>query len=90
MRAVLGCLRVACITDYISGIMRLWKSYSRIAFLTHEGDTLHAYCSKKGGRLDAGIALAHLFVANEEHFAFFKAEKVAQVAGYDYIASFTL
>ena len=46
-------------------------------------------CSKKGNRLDAGIALAHLFVANEETFRFFKAENVTEVTGYTYIGSCT-
>ena len=29
-------------------------------YFTHEGDTVHVHCSRKGSRLDAGIALAHL------------------------------
>ena len=39
-------------------------------YFAHEGDTIHVYCSKKGSKLDAGIALAHLYVANEETFHF--------------------
>ena len=56
-------------------------------YFTHEGDTIHVHCSKKGSRLDAGIALAHLYVANMETFHFFKAENVPEVTGYAYIGS---
>ena len=56
-------------------------------YFTHEDDTLHVWCSKKGSRLDAGIALAHLYVANEESFCFVKAEKIKEVPGYVYIGS---
>ena len=59
-------------------------------YFTHDGDTIHVYCSKKGSRLDAGIALAHLFVANEENFHFFKAEHMTDLPGYGYIGSMTL
>ncbi len=59
-------------------------------YFTHEGDTIHVYCSKRGSRLDAGIALAHLYIANEETFRFFKTENPLTVAGYDYIGSVTL
>ena len=59
-------------------------------YFTHEGDTIHLYCSKKGSPLDAGIALAHLFVANGECFRFFKGENVPELAGYAYIGSITL
>lgn len=59
-------------------------------YFTHEGDTIHVHCSKKGTRLDAGIALAHLFVANGETFRFFKAEHVQEVSGYTYIGSVIL
>ena len=57
-------------------------------YFTHEGDTIHVWCSKKGSRLDAGIALAHLYVANEG-FRFFKA-KTAERPGYHYIGSITI
>ena len=50
----------------------------------------HVHCSKKGSRMDAGIALAHLYAANEETFRFFKAENVPEVIGYAYIGSVTL
>lgn len=55
-------------------------------YFTHEGDTIHVYCSKKGSRLNAGIALAHLYVSNEENFCFFRAEAPG-VPRYDYIGS---
>ena len=56
-------------------------------YFIHEGDTIHIHCNKKGTRVDAGIALAHLFVANEETFRFFKADHVTDLPGYDYIGS---
>ena len=59
-------------------------------YFTHEGDTLHVYCSKKGSKLDVGIALAHLYVANEASFRFFKAENAQTVNGYGYLGSVTL
>jgi len=59
-------------------------------YFTHEGDTIHVYCAKKGSRLDIGIALAHLYVTNEETFRFFKAENVPQVPGYGYMGSVSL
>ena len=59
-------------------------------YFTHEGDTIHVYCSRKGNRLDAGIALAHLYVTYEERFQFFKATKVLPIPGYQYVGSITL
>ena len=59
-------------------------------YFNHEGNAIHVHCSKKGSRLDIGIVLAHLYVANEATFRFFQAEKVAEVSGYRYIGSFTL
>ena len=59
-------------------------------YFTHEGDTIHVHCSKKGSRLDAGIALAHLYVENEDTFRFYQAENRAEVPGYRYIGSITL
>ncbi len=59
-------------------------------YFTHEGDALHLHWTGKGSRLDTGIALAHLYVANEDSFRFFKAENAPAVSGYDYIGSVTL
>ena len=59
-------------------------------YFTHEGDSLHVWCSKKGSRLDAGIALAHLYAANEETFRFFSKETVPEVSGCRYIGSVSL
>jgi len=59
-------------------------------FFSHEGDVIHVYCSKKGSRLDAGIALAHLYVANEETFQFHKADQTASLPEYSYIGSVNL
>ena len=59
-------------------------------YFTHEGEAIHVWCSKKGNRLDAGIALAHLYVSNGERFRFFKAAHVTGLPGYTYIGSVTL
>ena len=59
-------------------------------YFTHEGDTIHVCCSKKGSRLDAGIALAHLYVANADTFRFFKADQTADLPGYSYMGSVIL
>jgi nitroreductase len=56
-------------------------------YFTHEGDTIHVYCSMKSSKLDAGIALAHLYVANEDTFRFFKTENATRIPGYTYIGS---
>ena len=58
-------------------------------YFTHDGDTLHVYCSKKGSPLDIGIALAHLYVTNEETFRFFTMEEAAALPGYRYVGSVT-
>lgn len=69
-------------------------------YFTHEGDTIHAYCELKGffkmkmlgdmNLIDMGIALAHMYVANEETFRFFKADNAKEIKGYAYIGSFTI
>ena len=59
-------------------------------YFTHEGVRIHVWCSKKGSRLDAGIALAHLYVANKDTFHFFKPDHVNDLPGYTYIGSVTL
>lgn len=69
-------------------------------YFTHEGDVIHAYCSLTGlrrhrglgnmNRIDMGIALAHLYVANEESFRFFTVHKPPALPGYGYIGSVTL
>ncbi len=59
-------------------------------FFTHEGDAIHVYCSKKGSRLDAGIALAHLYVSSADTFRFFRADQTTALPGYSYIGSVNL
>jgi len=59
-------------------------------FFAHEGDTIHVHCSRKGSRLDAGIALAHLYAANPETFRFFMADPMTDLPGYGYIGSVAL
>ena len=59
-------------------------------YFIHEGDTIHVYCSMRGSRLDAGITLAHLYVANQEQFHFFNAEKMTDLPRYIYVGSATI
>ncbi len=64
-------------------------------YFTHEGDNIHAYRIPNDrldymNQIDMGIALAHLYVANQESFRFFKAENPPSVPGYSYIGSVTL
>lgn len=62
-------------------------------YFVHEGDWLHLYCVQKGvskakklNRLDAGIALAHLYVSNADTFSFTRKD-VPPRKGYCYIGS---
>lgn len=67
-------------------------------YFTHEDDKIHVYCSKKGvlrhrilgemNRIDIGIALAHMYVANPETFQFLKCEDAAGIDGHEYVGSF--
>lgn len=64
-------------------------------YFTHDGETIHVYCARKDiigymNRIDVGIALAHLYVANEGTFRFFVSEKHTAVPGYGYIGSVNL
>lgn len=66
-------------------------------YFLHEGDTLHALCHTRRSRflrdmnrIDVGIALSHLAVANPATFRFFLAAPAAIPDDYEYIGSFTL
>lgn len=59
-------------------------------YFTHQGDTVHVYCSHEGGNLHGGIALAHLYAAYGEAFRFFRASPGADVPGHAYVGSFTI
>ena len=69
-------------------------------YFTHEGELIHAYCSKQGllkwlalgqmNRIDMGIALANLYVENPETFRFFRSETAQELKGHKYVGSFTL
>jgi nitroreductase len=68
-------------------------------FFAHEEDAVHAYMATDGlrrhtmigtmNRIDMGIALAHMYVANEDRFRFFCVE-APRKEGYQYVGSFTL
>ena len=59
-------------------------------YFVHDGHIIHTYCKRKGNRLDVGIALAHLYVANEKSFHFCKTENPPAVPEFDYVGSVTL
>ena len=59
-------------------------------YFTHEGGSVRVYCNQIGTRLDAGIAMAHLYVENPDTFRFYKAESIQELPGYDYIGSLSL
>jgi len=64
-------------------------------YFRHDGDRIHVYCTQKGlvgymNRIDMGIALAHLYVANEDTFRFFSVSDPPAVRGFGYIGSITL
>lgn len=64
-------------------------------YFTHEEDALHVYCAKNSmlafmNRIDMGIALAHLYLTNEQNFRFFREENPPVLQGYDYIGSICL
>ena len=64
-------------------------------YFTHQDDSIHVYCVRKGlpgymNRIDVGIALAHLYVANMDTFRFFLADDPPTVSGFAYIGSISL
>ncbi len=69
-------------------------------YFTHEGDAIHAYCSRTGllrhkalgnmNRIDMGIALAHLYLSNPDTFRFSLEVSPVQLENYGYIGSITL
>lgn len=64
-------------------------------YFTHEEDTIHVYCAKNSmlaymNRIDMGIALAHIYLSNEQNFRFFPKENPPALQGYDYIGSVCL
>jgi len=59
-------------------------------FFVHEDNTIHVYFAGKGSRLDVGIALAQLYVANEATFRFFSSDHASEPAGYGYLGSVIL
>lgn len=68
-------------------------------YFVHQGEDIHTYCAISGtlrkrpnrmNLIDAGIALAHIFVANPDTFEFFKTENPPQKDGYKYVGSFRI
>lgn len=69
-------------------------------YFTHEDNTIHAFRSNAGilrhvmlgtmNRIDMGIALAHLYVENQDTFRYFSAEPANVPDGYAYTGSITI
>lgn len=69
-------------------------------YFTHEADMIHAWCSRGGvlrhkmlglmNRIDMGIALGQMYVANEDAFQFTRMEVSGQPEGYYYTGSFRI
>ena len=59
-------------------------------YFTHEGGTIRVYCNQIGTRLDAGIAMAHLYVENRDSFCFSKEKLATEMPNYDYVGSISL
>lgn len=68
-------------------------------YFTHDDDMIHVYCVHKGllnktlgstNQLDVGIALAHMYVANEDTFSFKKLDQPKDIKDCTYIGSFCL
>jgi len=68
---------------------------SQLWYFCHAGDIIHMYCTRKDmgsylNRIDMGIALAHLYVANADTFRFFQAENAPAMQKYGYIGSVSI
>ena len=64
-------------------------------YFVHEGDNIHVFCTARMvagymNRIDVGIALAHLYVADPEMFRVFRTETPPVIAGHKYICSCVL
>ena len=69
-------------------------------YFTHEGDTIHAFCNDAGflrhkllgsmNCVDMGIALAHLYLENEDTFRFFSTEPKDIPKGHRYTGSLSI
>ena len=64
-------------------------------FFVHEEDAVHVFCAARVmagymNRIDMGIALSHLYLANPETFRLLKPETPPAKSGHKYICSFAL
>ena len=66
-------------------------------YFAHEGNVIHTYCMDRFFRkkflgdmnkMDVGIALAHIYLENEDSFRYFTADNEPAQKGYLYIGSF--
>ena len=88
------------LTDFIDTIRFAPSSVnSQPWYFTHDEDMIHVYCVHKGllnktlgntNQLDVGIALAHMYVANEDTFSFKKLDQPKDIKDCTYIGSFCL
>lgn len=61
-------------------------------YFVHDEDILHVFCAGRAvaghmNRIDIGIALAHLYIANPETFCVIKTQTSPQISGHKYICS---
>ena len=69
-------------------------------YFIHDGKAIHAYCNEQGilrhkmlgtmNRIDMGIALAQMYVANADTFRFFHADSPVSMKGCRYTGSFEI
>jgi nitroreductase len=68
-------------------------------YFVHEGEIIHAYQKEnmfkrlilsKKNQIDMGIALAHIYLENENTFEFFKVENPKEIKGAKYTGSFKI
>lgn len=69
-------------------------------YFIHDGNMIHTYCILSGifkkkspskmNLIDMGIALAQLYISNEETFSFSKVNNPPEIKNYKYIGSFVL
>ncbi|MDR2203965.1 MAG: nitroreductase [Nitrososphaerota archaeon] len=91
--------KISDVADSRLEVVRLAPSAMNMQnyYFVTEDNTMHVYCKKPGMltikrlakmyEIDIGIALAHLYVVNSEHFRFFEATNPKEVSGHYYVGS---
>lgn len=91
--------KISDVSDERLEVVRLAPSAMNLQnyYFVTENNTFHVYCAKAGvltikrlakmREIDVGIALAHLYVINSEHFRFFEMSKHKEIKGHFYVGS---